>query len=118
MVITSQPYSSKLYVDIIEKYRVTVLTTGTTAYNMFLDHIEKFGAHNKVKSLNYVILGGSAVTHKLVQKSKEILPNVQILSIYGMTETAKVVAMTSNFDGALNCVGTLTPNTQVKVRKS
>ena len=69
--------------------------------------------------LRTVLLGGAPVTAGVLRRAREILPGVEVLSVYGMTEIVPVAAATAAeklaHDGPGDLAGTLLPGVRARL---
>lgn len=82
VVISAQPLNPELWVDIVDKHKVTVIFTSPRFGSVILT------ARNlrKLESVRFLTMGGSVFTEKLIKDLNEILPNGMVAPGYGLTE--------------------------------
>lgn len=84
-IITTQEYDPDLYLQYIEKYRVTSLFLSPTRLTMLVQSSNI--AKHDISSLKVIGSGGSVLGEELRQKLATNLPNVYIFTSYGMSES-------------------------------
>jgi len=97
---------------LIEKYKVTVIFLSTSMINRFLKagYIRKYS----LSSLKNIIYGGAILKPKTQEEIKCILPHVEMLQGYGMTELGGLATLQLPHHKAGSC-GTVVENVQMKV---
>jgi 4-coumarate--CoA ligase len=109
-VITSQPYHPKTFSDILIKHKVSlVLTPPFLVVNLI-----QSGLLKPLEHMRCWMIGGSAVTKKLIDTFQPFVPSAIVTNTYACTE-ANVIAI--NFQGRkVESCGQPDPNLQIKVR--
>lgn len=96
---------------LIEKYKITTAFLSTNMINRLVKagHIKKFS----LSSLKVIIFSGARIKPKVHEEIRCILPHVQILQVFGMTEFGICTMQCSNHKNG-SC-GTVLQNVQLKV---
>ncbi|XP_012059695.1 PREDICTED: 4-coumarate--CoA ligase 1-like [Atta cephalotes] len=111
-VIICPEFNEEMTCQLIEKYQVEFLFLSTSLLNRFLKAscIKKY----PLSSLKVIIYGGAIMNKKVQEKLKYILPHIQILQGYGMTETGGPITLPqSQHKNGSN--GVVAKNTQIKI---
>ncbi|KMQ89861.1 luciferin 4-monooxygenase [Lasius niger] len=111
-VILYPEFDEEMTCLLIEKYKVTVIFLSTSMINRFLKagYIRKYS----LLSLKNIICGGAILKPKTQKEMKCILPHVEMLQGYGMTELGGLAALQLPHHKAGSC-GTVVENVQMKV---
>ncbi|XP_070504880.1 probable 4-coumarate--CoA ligase 3 [Chironomus tepperi] len=86
-VITAQPLTPELWMDIVDRHKVTVVFSSPRFCSLLL-------ANKKIRKMNSVrshMLGGSVFTEKLLKDLIEVFPNAKSYVGYGLTEADAIV---------------------------
>lgn len=103
-IVNHDPFSPKRYLELVEKFNVTVSIGFSTLAADLLDHAKIEFAD--LGSLKFFCIGGTKIPFDVIQKMSKHLPVGKVCQTYGMTETAGTIAM--NMSEAKNdCVGQL-----------
>jgi long-chain acyl-CoA synthetase len=84
-------FEPALFLDAIERYRVTVTVVVPTMLNALLQHPD-FDRYD-LSSLELLTYGASPMPEALLRQAMERLPGVAFLQSYGMTELSPVATM-------------------------
>ncbi|KAG5307095.1 LUCI monooxygenase, partial [Acromyrmex insinuator] len=105
-------FDEEMTCRLIEKYKVQVLFLGTNLLNRFLrsEYIQKY----PLSSLKVIKCGGSLLKSKVQENLRHVLPHVQILQCYGMTETGGVITIQQPHHKNGSC-GVLIENVKIKI---
>ncbi|KMQ86959.1 luciferin 4-monooxygenase [Lasius niger] len=114
-VILYPEFDEEMTCRLIEKYNVRVVTViflSTSMINRFLraGYIKKYS----LTSLKVIICGGAIIKPKAQKEMRCILPHVQMLQGYGMTELGGIATLQLSHHKDGSC-GTVTENVQMKV---
>lgn len=111
-VMTNQPFTPELFLEIIEKHKVSFIIAGPSALAMTL-YSDKISTAN-LSSIKMISVGGSAISDQIMKDFRKHLEKTAMLSIsYGMTEICQTIAKgLGNNSGA---IGMLAPNSKVKI---
>lgn len=110
-VITSEKFSIKLLIEIVEKYKITNLFAPPSQMALILQSREfKMCDHS---SLTSIMVSGSIVTESLRKKFKETFPDKTLTVAYGMTEAT--VALPLNDPAGMAVGKILYPNNVIKI---
>jgi acyl-CoA synthetase (AMP-forming)/AMP-acid ligase II len=75
----------------IERYKVTHIMLVPTMIQMLLEH-PAFKEH-RLDSLKRIVYGASPIAEAVLDRALELLPGVEFMQSYGMTEASPVVAL-------------------------
>lgn len=109
-IITTQPFSPDLMLQLIERYGVTFTLTAPSHVARLLQS-PLIGTTNLSTLRNY-ICGGSAVAPELLEKFNKLLPT-GVLNAYGLSEVSGIV--TANEARLEGSVGTLNDGMVVQI---
>lgn len=90
---------------------VTNFITTPTLYNIILKYIEKVS----LQDLKQVVLAGERVSVNLLQKSEEILPDIELINEYGPTENSVVSTCKRRMSSKDLSVGQPISNCKIRV---
>lgn len=76
----------QLIVDWIERARITHLNFVPTMFRLFLEVLEHSANLSRLASLNYIFVGGEAITPELLTKFYQLQLDVRLENVYGPTE--------------------------------
>ncbi|KAL7013476.1 hypothetical protein ACKWTF_015412 [Chironomus riparius] len=110
-IITSQTITPELWMDIVDRYKVTAVMVAPRICASIL----KSDKLRKLESIRIAIVGGSVFTSKLIQDFAKIMPNGKLLTGYGATEIDSVSMASKCEDSLLCCSGYPYNNTEIKV---
>jgi acyl-coenzyme A synthetase/AMP-(fatty) acid ligase len=111
-VITSQNMTAELYVEILEKFDVTI-AFGSPAIQYPLIKGSKVGQMSKIRIM---YLGGVAINEEVVKKLQILCPNGRIKGSYATTE-ADLIAVSRKPQRGVSS-GNVNSNYKIKVIKS
>ncbi|EGI64552.1 Luciferin 4-monooxygenase [Acromyrmex echinatior] len=105
------PYTSSGKI-LKKELKVQVLFLGTNLLNRFLrsEYIQKY----PLSSLKVIKCGGSLLKSKVQENLRHVLPHVQILQCYGMTETGGIITIQQPHHKNGSC-GVLIENVKIKI---
>lgn len=87
-IITTKPYSPKLMLNLIEKYKISILWT--IPFHFVASLKSDFITTQDISSVQKIVLYGSKIPSNLSAELNRYFPNVSIYSRYGMTEIGGV----------------------------
>ncbi|WP_051062404.1 AMP-binding protein [Ilumatobacter nonamiensis] len=104
--------------DAIEQQRVTHTLFVPALLQILLDHPDRPG--RDLSALKVLVYGASPISEKLLERTKEILPWVDLVQGYGMTETTGPVTFlrpSEHISGSplLRTAGRAAPNCEIRV---
>ncbi|XP_070504931.1 probable 4-coumarate--CoA ligase 3 [Chironomus tepperi] len=111
IIITSKPFTPELWIDIVDRYKVTAVMVAPRICASILNS-DKL---KKLESVRTVIVGGSVFTTKLIADFAEIIPNGRIITGYGSTEADTISIASKYEDGLVRSSGYPYYNTDVKI---
>lgn len=78
----------KALVEAIEKFNITTIHFVPSMFTAFLEYVNEFAQHFRVKSLKYIINSGEALTPKHIRLSNRLIRDngTKIVNLYGPTE--------------------------------
>ncbi|XP_070507519.1 probable 4-coumarate--CoA ligase 3 [Chironomus tepperi] len=111
IVITSQPFTPELWIDIVDRYKITlVMVAPMVCYGILNSRKLK-----KLESTRIVLVGGSVFTTKLIRDFAEIIPNGKVVPVYGSTEADSISMAYKYEDGLIRSSGYPYYNTDIKI---
>lgn len=111
-IILYPEFDEEMICLLIEKYKITVTFLSTSMVNRILKagYIKEFS----LSSLKVILFSGALINVKVQEEIKCILPHVQLLQIFGMTELGGFGTMQSSNHKNGSC-GTVLQNVQIKI---
>ncbi|GAB1863717.1 Luciferin 4-monooxygenase [Camponotus japonicus] len=111
-VIIYPEFDEEMTCLLIEKYKITLIFLSISMINRLLktDYVKKY----PLSSLKTILCGGAIMKLKAQEDMKHILPHVQILQAYGLTETGGIVTLQLPHHKNGSC-GTVIQNVQIKI---
>ncbi|XP_029176790.1 4-coumarate--CoA ligase 1-like [Nylanderia fulva] len=105
-------FNEEMTCTLIEKYKITVIFLSPSMINRFLktDYLRKYS----LSTLKIINSGGAVIDPKVQEEIKHILPHVQMLQGYGMTEVCGFVTFQLPHHKAGSC-GTVVQNAKIKI---
>ena len=97
---------------IIRENNVEIMQTTPSVMKFHLDNVSN---KNNLKSLKYIMLAGEPLPKTLVDKIKEIIPNVTIYNGYGPSETTIFSTVANVTDKNIITIGRPINNTQIYI---
>lgn len=86
-----QSFNAEAVLAAIERHKVTHIMLVPTMIQMLLEH-PSFPKY-KLDSLQRVVYGASPIAEAVLDRALEVLPGVEFMQSYGMTEASPVVAL-------------------------
>ncbi|XP_018338190.1 PREDICTED: uncharacterized protein LOC108746126 [Trachymyrmex septentrionalis] len=111
-VIVYPEFNEEMTCRLIEKYQIEIIFLSTSLLSRFLKAscIKKYS----LSSLKVILYGGAIMNKKVQEDLKYILPHIQILQGYGMTETGgPITSPQSHNKNGSN--GVVAKNVQIKI---
>lgn len=112
-IITAQTLTIDIILDILEKYGVDTVFIAPPHIAMMIKRLES--RPTDLSKLCSIQTGGSPLSSTVCEAVKQILPNVQVYTVYGMTDVGGGIALTQGCN-AINSVGSLAGGIRAKVR--
>lgn len=112
LVISTEEFSPKLLLQIIEKYRVSVLLTATYHWQLMLKYDGL--PYADLSTVKYCNILGSKMLLETKKAINALLPNGQVVTRYGMTEIGGAIVMYYP-DTGTDAVGKLVRGILVKI---
>lgn len=112
IIITTKPVSPDLWMDIIERHKVTVAVCAPRFGQVLLNSVNL----RKISSLRAVIVAGSSFSESFINNLIPIFPNAVIQCGYGCTES-DCITTTRKIGPKGASSGYPFNNVQIKVRK-
>ena len=97
---------------IIRENDVEIMQTTPSVMKFHLDNVSN---KNNLKSLKYIMLAGEPLPKTLVDKIKEIIPDVTIYNVYGPSETTIFSTVANVTDKNIITIGKPINNTQIYI---
>jgi len=91
--VTIPKFSPVAFCDTVQRERVRQTTLVPTMIN-FLTQFPDLKKYD-LTTLEGLWYGGSPMAPDLIQRTREVLPNVQLVQVYGLTETGFLTGLTS-----------------------
>jgi 4-coumarate--CoA ligase len=113
-LITAKPYTPELFIDLIEKYRISNAFLVPPLLSLLID-TPRFKEAD-LNSIKFFVTGGLYVSENLRRVVQEKLPNGVIKIGYGMTEFGGLLAVTPNDFKLSTSVGYPSLNTEIKIQ--
>ncbi|KAA1416943.1 long-chain fatty acid--CoA ligase [Nocardioides humilatus] len=110
-------FEPKAVLDAIQAHSVTDVLLVPTMIQMLVDHPDI--SQYDLSSLERVMYGGSSIAEGVLRRTMEVLPNVQMIQAYGMTELAPAATLLTHEDHHgryLRSAGKAAPHTEVEIR--
>jgi long-chain acyl-CoA synthetase len=113
--ITIPKFSPQAFCEIVERERVTHTVVVPTMINM-LTQFEELKKYD-LTSLERLGYGGSPVAPKLIHRIREILPNVELIQVYGLSETGFLTGLQNHehTESRLTSCGRACPGIEIRV---
>jgi long-chain acyl-CoA synthetase len=83
--ITIPKFSAQTFCETVERERVTHSVLVPTMINLLTQFPD--GGKHDLSSLQVLAYGGSPMAPELVHRTRELLPNVKLIQVYGLSET-------------------------------
>ncbi|EFN83246.1 Luciferin 4-monooxygenase [Harpegnathos saltator] len=111
-VIVYPKFDEEMTCILIEKYKVTWLFTGTSMTNRFLK--AGYVKNYSLSTLKIIFCSGAILKPESQKELKRLLPHVDILQAYGMTELGGMATCQMPHHKLGSC-GSVVPNMQIKI---
>jgi len=89
--VTIPKFSPQCFCETVERERVQKTILVPTMINLLTQYPE-LGKHN-LATLEGLAYGGSPMAPELIHRMRQLLPNVQLLQLYGLTETGVLTGL-------------------------
>ncbi|XP_032691423.1 4-coumarate--CoA ligase 1-like [Odontomachus brunneus] len=111
-IIIYPEFDEEMTCILIDKYKVTWLFISTSMTNRFLKagHVKNYS----LSSLKIIFCGGAILKMESQKELQRVLPHVEVLQAYGMTEMGGIVTCQMPYHKCGSC-GTPTRNVQIKI---
>ncbi len=83
--VTLERFQPEVFCEVVAKERVNYTVLVPTMIN-FLTQFAESNPHD-LTSLELLAYGGSPMSPQLIRKTRELLPNTQLVQVYGLSET-------------------------------
>jgi acyl-CoA synthetase (AMP-forming)/AMP-acid ligase II len=106
-------FEVKLFFEYVQKYKVTQTFMAPSYLGLLISSplLERYD----LSSLNMLLTGGAALPGNVAESLRTGLKSVQIIEMYGSTESGGTAMRPTNFVGTVS-VGPLLPGVSVKIR--
>jgi len=111
LVITRIPSTPDLWMDIIDRHKVTVVFSVPA----FVAVLLKSNKVRKFESLRVVVFAGCPIPQRFIEKVEPLIPNGQVYCCYGSTES-DIISVTSSDGTKGTSSGFPSRNFKIKVR--
>lgn len=89
-VVLLPSFTAPTYLDAIERYGCTLLTSVPPMIAMVLRETEQL-ARTDLTSVTFIRMGSAPVTRELMAATRRVFPNATVANVYGTTEAGSVV---------------------------
>ncbi len=128
-IVYLQAFAPDTWVHVAQTEKITHAMVVPTMLGRILDHLEKTGLSlPELRALSY---GGGRMPQSVIERAIRLLPHVDFVNAYGLTETSSTVAMLGPDDHRaaiasddplirrrLGSVGRVLPNLELEIRSS
>jgi long-chain acyl-CoA synthetase len=113
--VTIPKFSPRSFCETVEGERVTHTVLVPTMINLLTQFPEL--KQNDLSSLEVLGYGGSPMAPKLVRRTRELLPDLKLIQVYGLSETGFLTALRDqeHTEGRLTSCGRPCPGIDVRV---
>ena len=113
--ITIPKFTPQAFCETIERERVTNTVVVPTMLNLLLQY-EKLRSFD-LSSLETLGYGGSPIAPDLIHRTRELLPNIKLVQVYGLTETGFLSGLQDHehTENRLTSCGRPCPGIEVRV---
>ena len=113
--VTISKFSPQSFCETVERERVTRTVLVPTMINMITQFAD-VGKYN-LTSLTQLGYGGSPMAPELIRRTREVLPGVKLVQVYGLTETGFLTGLrdAEHTEGRLTSCGRTCPGIDVRV---
>uniref|UniRef100_A0A182VSQ3 AMP-dependent synthetase/ligase domain-containing protein n=1 Tax=Anopheles minimus TaxID=112268 RepID=A0A182VSQ3_9DIPT len=112
-VITREPFTPQLAIDMIENHRVTIAFFSPYQSNLLVHEPEI--AQKSLPALRLLLCGGARVSKQLYALLRSCLPSYTLIQIgYGMSESC-LISLTDGFCYRDDCVGTVQARAEARI---
>ena len=109
-------FSPRTFCEAVEKERISQTVLGPAMINRLTDFAE--ATRFDLSSLEVMAYGGSPLPVEVYQRTRQMLPGVKLVQVYGMTETGFLTGLEAKEDSIgqlLNSCGRSCPGVDVQV---
>jgi acyl-CoA synthetase (AMP-forming)/AMP-acid ligase II len=109
-------FSPRTFCEAVEKERITQTVLVPAMINMLTDFAD--ATHFDLSSLEVLAYGGSPMPVEVYRRTRQMLPGVKLVQVYGMTETGFLTGLEAKEEGLgqlLNSSGRSSPGVDVQV---
>ncbi|XP_035893081.1 4-coumarate--CoA ligase-like 5 [Anopheles stephensi] len=112
-VITREPYTTQLAIDIMQKHRVTIAFFSPYQSNLLVNEPQLANAN--LPGLRLLLCGGARVSKHLYASLRRCMPSHTLIQIgYGMSECC-LISLTDGHSYRDDCVGTLQARASARI---
>jgi acyl-CoA synthetase (AMP-forming)/AMP-acid ligase II len=114
--VTLPRFSPRTFCEAVEKERISQTVLVPAMINKLIDFAE--ATHFDLSSLEVLAYGGSPLPVEVYQRTRQMLPGVKLVQVYGMTETGFLTGLEAKEHGIaqlLNSCGRSFPGVDVQV---
>jgi long-chain acyl-CoA synthetase len=113
--VTIPKFNPQSFCETVERERVTHTVLVPTMINLLIQ-FPKVGAYD-LKSLAVLAYGGSPIAPELIRQTRELLPEVKLVQVYGLSETGFLTGLQDDehVEGRLLSCGRPCPGIDVRV---
>jgi acyl-CoA synthetase (AMP-forming)/AMP-acid ligase II len=113
--ITVPKFNAQSFCETVERERVSHAVLVPTMINLLVQSPE--ATKYDLSSLEVLAYGGSPMAPELIRRTRELLPNVQLVQVYGLSETGFLTGLQDNehVDGRLLSCGRPCPGIDLQV---
>ena len=113
--ITVPKFNTQSFCEAVERERVTHTVLVPTMINLLVQSPE--ASKYDLSSLEVLAYGGSPMAPEVIRRTRELLPNVKLVQVYGLSETGFLTGLQDNehVDGRLLSCGRPCPGIDLQV---
>lgn len=105
------------FLDILRLQKVTVLNMVPSPFYILSEKEQESKVHDL--KLRYIIFGGETLKYSKLKKWRELYPNIQLVNMYGITETTVLSSYKfiedTDIEKGINNIGKVMPTTSIYV---
>jgi len=108
-------FTPATFCEAVEKHQINYTVLVPTMINLLTQFAE--AKHRDLSSLEVLAYGGSPMAPELIRRTRDLLPNVKLVQVYGLSETGYLTGLQDqeHTDGRLTSCGRPGPGIEVQV---
>jgi len=113
--LTLPRFTPAAFCDAVEKHRVTSTVLVPTMINLLTQFAD--ARQHDLSTLEVLAYGGSPMAPELIRRTRELLPNVKLVQVYGLSETGYLTGLQDHehVDGRLTSCGRPASGIEVQI---